>query len=170
MPLRIRVPAIAAPSSGAPYTLTADGATYSYSGNDANLLYNRRLVAEGVAYSYLGNDANLFFNRQTQIGGGIYSYSGNDANLLYNRRLVAEGAAYAYSGNDANLVYAPAQAYTLTALGGIYNYSGNNATLIYSGGPPPVIEVIGVCGPQVTNVFLFNGVVEPPFPVQRRTS
>lgn len=36
--------------------------------------------------------------------------------------------------------------------------------------PPPTEEVIGVGGPQVTNIFLFNGVTEPPFPVQRRTS
>jgi hypothetical protein len=41
---------------------------------------------------------------------------------------------------------------------------------IGGGAVPPSIEVIGVCGPQVTNVFLFNGIVEPPFPVQRRTS
>ena len=31
-------------------------------------------------------------------------------------------------------------------------------------------EIIGVCGPQVTAIFLFNGVTEPPFPVQRRTA
>ena len=31
-------------------------------------------------------------------------------------------------------------------------------------------EVIGVGGPQVTNIFLFSGVTEPPFAVQRRTS
>lgn len=35
---------------------------------------------------------------------------------------------------------------------------------------PLTFEVIGVGGPQVTNIFLFNGVTEPPFPVQRRTS
>jgi hypothetical protein len=98
--------------------------------------------------------------------GTAYSYSGNNANLLYARRLVADGATYSYSGNNANLIYNR----ILLADGTSYIYSGNDATLVYSGGPPPVIEVIGVCGPQVTNVFLFNGVVEPPFPVQRRTS
>ncbi len=36
--------------------------------------------------------------------------------------------------------------------------------------PPPAVEVIGVGGPQVTNIFLFSGVTEPPFAVQRRTS
>jgi hypothetical protein len=54
--------------------------------------------------------------------------------------------------------------------GASYIYSGNDATLVYSGGPPPVVEVIGVGGPHVTNIFLFSGVTEPPFAVQRRTS
>ena len=102
--------------------------------------------------------------------GAVYSYSGNDANLLYARRLVADGATYSYSGNDASLLYAPAGSYTLIAAGGAYTYSGNNATLVYSGGPPPVVEIIGVGGPQVTDIFLFSGVTEPPFAVQRRTS
>ena len=106
------------------------------------------LVADGVVYSYSGNDASLVY---TPVGaytlsadGATYSYSGNDANLLYNRVLLADGASYIYSGNDA--------------------------TLVYSGGPPPVVEIIGVGGPQVTNIFLFSGVTEPPFAVQRRTS
>lgn len=33
----------------------------------------------------------------------------------------------------------------------------------------PAVEVIGVGGPQVTSIFLFGGVTEPPFAVQRRT-
>jgi hypothetical protein len=130
------------------YTLVADGGIYSYSGNDASLVYTPvgayTLSADGTTYTYSGNDATLLYARRLIADGATYSYSGNNANLLYNRVLLAGGASYIYSGNDA--------------------------TLVYSGGPPPVIEVIGVCGPQVTNVFLFNGVVEPPFPVQRRTS
>ena len=106
--------------------------------------------------------------------GVIYSYSGNNATLTYTQTgaytLVADGVTYSYSGNDATLAYLPVGAYTLTADGTNYTYFGNNATLIYSGGPPPVVEIIGVSGPQVTNIFLFSGVTEPPFPVQRRTS
>jgi hypothetical protein len=138
-------------ASGA-YTLVADGAVYSYSGNNATLTYT-----PAGSYSLAAD-------------GATYSYSGNNANLLYARRLIADGTSYSYSGNDASLLYAPAGAYTLIAAGGAYTYSGNNATLVYSGGPPPVVEVIGVGGPQVTNIFLFGGVTEPPFPVQRRTS
>ena len=134
-------------ASGA-YTLVADGVVYSYSGNNATLTYtpvgSYNLSADGTTYTYSGNDANLLYSRRLVADGTSYAYSGNDANLLYTRRLIAEGA--------------------------VYNYFGNNATLVYSGGPPPAVEVIGVGGPQVTNIFLFNGVTEPPFPVQRRTS
>ena len=105
---------IPAPASNA-FTLVADGGTYSYSGNDANLVYGTAgsftLSADGATYSYSGNDAALRFNRILAADGGTYSYTGNNANLRVNRSLAAEG--------------------------GSYTYSGNNADLLYSGGPPP---------------------------------
>lgn len=112
-------PQLASPLSGVVLMLAQDGAA------------NFPLTAGGPTYTLLAD-------------GAAYSYSGNDANLPYNRVLLAGGASYIYSGNDA--------------------------TLVYSGGLPPVVEVIGVGGPQVTNIFLFGGVTEPPFAVQRRTS
>lgn len=97
------------------YTLVADGGVYSYSGNDANLVYGTAgsftLSADGATYSYSGNNADLRFNRVLAADGGVYSYTGNNANLRVNRSLIAEG--------------------------GSYTYSGNNADLLYSGGPPP---------------------------------
>jgi hypothetical protein len=105
------------PAGGA-FTLSADGGTYSYSGNNANTLFNRRLVADG----------------------GTYTYTGNDANTLFNRRLVADGGVYAYSGNNATLTYTQAGAFVLQADGGVYSYSGNNANLLYSGTPIVVID------------------------------
>jgi hypothetical protein len=123
--------------AGGAYTLIADGSSYSYSGNNANLLYNRILTADGGIYSYNGNNANLSYTptgAYTLIAdGGTYSYNGNNANTLYSRVLVADGGTYSYNGNNANLVYAPSGAYTLTAESGLYTYSGNNANLIYSG-------------------------------------
>ncbi len=128
------------------------------------------LVAEGAVYSYSGNNADLVY---TPVGGftlvadgATYSYSGDNANLLLGRVLVADGVTYGYTGNNANFPYNR----VIRPIGATYVYFGNNATLIYSGGPPPVIEVIGVSGPQVNQAFPFDGVTEPPFPVQRRTS
>jgi hypothetical protein len=140
-------PQLAAPLSGVVFMLAQDGAA-NFPLTAGGPTYT--LLAAGAAYTYSGNNASLVYSGSGAptytilADGATYSYSGNNANLIYNRILLADGISYIYSGNDA--------------------------TLVYSGGPPPVIEVIGVCGPQVTNVFLFNGVVEPPFPVQRRTS
>ena len=70
------------------YTLVADGGTYSYSGNDANLIYTPAgafvLSADGGVYSYTGNNANLRVNRSLAAEGGSYTYSGNNADLLYS--------------------------------------------------------------------------------------
>jgi hypothetical protein len=66
------------------YTLTAAGGVYSYSGNNANTLFNRRLVADGGVYAYSGNNATLRVNRVLSADGGVYSYTGNNANLLFS--------------------------------------------------------------------------------------
>jgi hypothetical protein len=66
------------------YTLVADGGVYSYSGDNANLLFNRVLAADGGVYSYTGNNANLRVNRSLAAEGGSYTYSGNNADLLYS--------------------------------------------------------------------------------------
>jgi hypothetical protein len=143
MALRVRVPRIAGVTAGA-YTLTADGGTYTYSGNNANLLYSRILSADGGTYTYNGNDANLVYTPAGAFtlaaDGATYTYSGNNANLLYNRLLAADGGTYSYSGNNANLTYVPfAGAYTIIAEGGVYTYSGNDANLIYTGQQPDAV-------------------------------
>ena len=48
-------------AAGGAYTLVADGGTYNYSGNNANLLYNLLLTAEGGTYTYSGNNASLIY-------------------------------------------------------------------------------------------------------------
>jgi hypothetical protein len=64
-------------------------------------------------YSYSGDNANLLYSRLLTADGGTYGYSGNDANLVYtpsgSYTLIAEGGTYTYSGNDANLIYSGAQ-------------------------------------------------------------
>ena len=75
-------------SSSGNYVLAADGGTYSYSGNDANLLLKRVLAADGGTYTYSGNNANLTYTTAGAFvltaEGGVYSYSGNDANLSFS--------------------------------------------------------------------------------------
>jgi hypothetical protein len=68
--------------------LTADGGVYSYSGDNANLLYSRLLTADGGTYGYSGNNVNLtyvpFSGAYTiNAESGVYSYNGNNAQLIY---------------------------------------------------------------------------------------
>ncbi len=63
-------------ATGGAFTLSADGGTYSYSGNNANLIYTPAgaftLSADGGTYSYSGNNADLRFNRVLLADGGIF--------------------------------------------------------------------------------------------------
>jgi len=110
------------------FTLSADGGTYSYSGNNATLTYTT---------------AGAFV---LSADGGTYAYTGNNADLRFNRVLAADGGVYSYTGNNANLTYAPAGAFVLLADGGVYTYTGNNANLLFSG-TPLVTETRGGYGP-----------------------
>ena len=81
--LRVRQPQLSVVTSTT-YTLIADGGTYSYSGDNANLLFNRVLAADGGVYSYSGNNATLRVSRVLTADGGTYTYVGNNADLLYS--------------------------------------------------------------------------------------
>jgi hypothetical protein len=105
---------------GATYTLSADGGAFSYSGNSANIPFNRVLPAEA----------------------GAFSYAGGDASLLVNRTLAANTGSFTYSGNDAALTYTPAANREMTAETGVYTFIGGDALLRYSGGSDvPGIDV-----------------------------
>lgn len=115
------------------FTITAAAGSFTYSGNNANTIYNRRMVAETGAYSYSGNNANTLFNRRVVAETGTYSYSGNNANTLFNRDVIADTGAFTYAGNNATLTYTTAlNNYTITADTGSFTYSGNNANVLFN--------------------------------------
>lgn len=81
------------PAGGATYTLSADGGVYTYSGNNADLVYTSStptytLSADGGVYSYSGNNANLVYTPVNayvlSADGGVYTYNGDNANLIYS--------------------------------------------------------------------------------------
>lgn len=94
------------------FTLAADGGTYSYSGNNANLLFNRKVQADGGTYSYSGNNATLTYTTAAAFtlsaDGGTFSYSGNAADFKVNRVLAAAGGTYSFTGNNATIRYSGA--------------------------------------------------------------
>lgn len=118
-------------SSGGTYTLSADGATFSYSGAAANTLFNRQLPSDGATYSYSGGAASTLYNRRLSADGAVYAYSGGAAVTLYNRKLSADGGTYSYSGAAATLTYTAAGVvYTLNADGAVFGYTGAAAQLL----------------------------------------
>lgn len=115
------------------FTIAADAGSFTYSGNNANTLFNRRLVSETMSQTYSGNNANILFNRKIVADVGTYTYSGNNANILFNRDIIAEAGSFSYSGNDATLTYTTAlNNYTITADTGSFTYSGNNANVLFN--------------------------------------
>lgn len=110
--------AISAPLS---FSITADGGTFTYAGNNATLTYtpalnNYSITADTGSFTYSGNNANTRFNRKVVAEAGAYSYSGNNANVLFNRDVIAETGSFTYSGNNATLTYVSVNNYTVTAI------------------------------------------------------
>lgn len=145
---------------GATYTLTAQGGTYSYSGDSAGLNRGYKLEAQGSTYSYSGASANLTYNtalvyRMNALGVS-YSYAGASTSLLRGFKLAANGGAYSYAGGDAALTKSGPMVYRLTALGVTYIYSGATATLTTTGvipaaNPAAFVNRAYVGGSQVIN-------------------
>ena len=71
----------AAPS-GPTYTLSAASGTFSYSGGDVGLAFNRVLAAASGTLSYTGGDATFSRGRTLSAAGGTFAYSGGDASFL----------------------------------------------------------------------------------------
>jgi hypothetical protein len=117
----------------AAFTITGDAGSFTYSGNNANTLFNRKLVSETMAQTYSGNNANVLFNRKIVADVGAYTYNGNNANTLFNRDLIADAGSFTYSGNDATLTYVGGlNNYSITADAGSFTYSGNNANVLFN--------------------------------------
>jgi len=126
-------------STGATYTLTAQGGSFSYSGGSADLTYTTagptyKLTALGGSFSYSGGSADLLLNRKLTAQGATYNYSGGSASLLRGFKVVAQGGTFIYVGGSADLTYTGGPVvYRLTALGTTYVYSGGVATLTAGG-------------------------------------
>lgn len=144
----------AAAGGGSPYTLTADSASFSLTGQTATLAFNRTLAADSASYTLTGQATGLAFNRVLTADSASYALTGQDATLTYtpisgatytliadsasfaltgqpvglafNRVLAADTTSYALTGQDATL----AQGYTLAAENGAYSLTGVDASLI----------------------------------------
>ena len=115
------------------YTLTAQGGSYSVTGQSATILKSEYLVASGGSYTLTGQQAVITWaaglNAYTLTAqGGSYSLIGSSANLARNRNLTASGGSYALTGGSATLL----RTKRLTANGGSYTVTGGTAALLRS--------------------------------------
>jgi len=119
-------------TGGATYTLAADSGSYSLTGQNTTLLYNRVVVADSGSYALSGQATDLRYNRRMVADSGSYSLSGQSVEVLFNRVLAANSSSYLLSGQDVALTYNAGATYTLTADSATYNLTGQPANFVYT--------------------------------------
>lgn len=129
-PQRIWVP-VSAGSPGS-YTLSAESASFTLTGNSAGTVAARQITADQASFSLTGLDAGLARGFGLIADTGSFSLAGQATGLTAQRLLTADQATYSLVGNDAGLTYSPAGSYTLTADAGSFSLTGNDATLTYT--------------------------------------
>lgn len=75
-------------AQGPTYTLSCDAVTFSLTGQDAELLYNRVLRADNASFTLTGQDATLTYTPVTgytlDADAGTFNFVGQDATLVYS--------------------------------------------------------------------------------------
>jgi hypothetical protein len=107
------------------YEFAADLGTYSYTGQAANLLRGFDLAAAGATFSYTGQAVVLTVPASIVASVGVFSYAGQAAGLVRGYAGAAAAATFSYAGQAANL----ARAYAFTASLGTFAYAGQPANL-----------------------------------------
>lgn len=127
---RIWVPAGAA--GGDTYTLPSDSGSFTLTGQDSTLAFNRVLVADSGSFAITGQTATLAFNRALPADSGSFALTGQDVTLTYTPvsgatyTLAADSGSFALSGQDAALLFNR----SLSADNGSFVLTGQNATLV----------------------------------------
>lgn len=109
------------------YTLTADQASFTLTGQSANLLYGHKLAAVQASFTVTGQSANLLRGYPLTAAQGTFTLSGQSATLRADLLLVAAQASYTLSGQTANLL----RGYPLTASHGTFTLTGQTANLLF---------------------------------------
>lgn len=104
------------------YTLTADQASFTLTGQTTNLLYGRSFPVSSANYTLTGQDTILTYtpvvvDYPMLADQASYTLTGQTTNLLFGALVPAVQGSYTITGQDVLLTYVPAgpQAFTLTA-------------------------------------------------------
>lgn len=126
---RIFVPLAA---GGDTYTLPSDSGSFTLTGQDSTLAFNRVLVADSGSFAITGQTATLAFNRALPADSGSFALTGQDVTLTYTPvsgatyTLAADSGSFALSGQDAALLFNR----SLSADNGSFSLTGQNVTLV----------------------------------------
>ena len=85
------------------YTLTAQGGSYTKTGQTAVLKAARKIPAGSGSYSLTGQAVGLKATRKIAAGAGSYSLTGQAAGLKAARKIAAGPGSYALTGQDVVL-------------------------------------------------------------------
>lgn len=119
-------------TGGDTYTLPSDSGSFTLTGQDSTLAFNRVLVADSGSFSITGQTATLAFNRALPADSGSFALTGQDVTLTYTPvsgatyTLAADSGSFALSGQDAALLFNR----SLSADNGSFVLTGQNATLV----------------------------------------
>lgn len=119
-------------AGGDTYTLPSDSGSFTLTGQDSTLAFNRVLVADSGSFAITGQTATLAFNRALPADSGSFALTGQDVTLTYTPvsgatyTLAADSGSFALSGQDAALLFNR----SLSADNGSFVLTGQNATLV----------------------------------------
>jgi len=108
------------------YSLTADGASFSFAGTAAGVEYGRHLDAGAGSFAFSGAAAGLLKDSKIVPESGNFAFSGIAASLLKDSILVPETVNFGFAGADATL----SKGRTMTVEGGAFAFAGAGASLL----------------------------------------
>ena len=124
---RVNVPVVrGATVGGGSFTLTADGATFTESGQTAVLTVARSIIAAQGTITETGQAATLRASRQLTAAQAAINETGQDATLRAARILPISHGVFTVTGQNATLT--EANATTLVASQGSFALSSQSAT------------------------------------------
>ena len=126
--INYEVPSSGSGGGGTAYTLTAQGGSYSLSGQSVSVLRSKRIISAGGSYAITGQFATVLRSKSLTASGGSYTTVGQNINLNRNRFLTASGGSYSVGGQSVNLY----RNRSLSASGGTYTVTGQLANLYRS--------------------------------------
>jgi hypothetical protein len=152
-------------AGGTAYTMPADGAAFTETGQAASLERGVKVPAATTSFAFSGVAASLEVGRKVTAISGAMAVTGTAANLAAGRRLLAAIGSVALTGTDATLVYAPSVGYPMPADSADFTLNGTDAAFAYARLMAALQAVYALAGTD--SRLDWSGYVPPPTPAER---